>query len=134
MADLAMLVGNREIRPGSAGRRGSMTPCLAQAWFRLASGSCRLALAPDRPGRAPLAQRPPVRVPGPPPLARGVPVRVSGPSALARGVPILARELLILAQGPPVPAWRPPCGVRPWPGCRLRVPRDRPRARGGLAD
>jgi hypothetical protein len=113
MAAPPVLAGGREVRSGSAGRRGTMAPCLVRAWIRPALG--RYRPAPDRPGRAP--SRPaPARVPSA--LVRVVPVPV--PSALVRVLSILVPVpsalplvLPILVRGLPVPAWHPPCGVRP---------------------
>ena len=98
-----MLARDSEVRHGSAGPRGSMTPCLARTWFRPASADCRPASVPDRPGRAP--SRPaPAR--GPLAVARGLPIPARRPLAVARGLPIPARRLLAVARELPIPARR----------------------------
>ena len=56
--------------------------------------------------------------PGP---GRELPIRALGPLVPARELPITTGSLPALAR-------RPPCGVRPWPGCRPQAMRGRPRA------
>src|SRR5512132_3139164 len=99
MTGPAVLTGGREVRHGSAGQRGSMTPCPARPCVRPASASHRRAPAPGDPPA--LARRLPIPVWRRLVLARELPIP-------ALGLPVLARELPIRALGPPVPARRPP--------------------------